>query len=250
MADDRPIDDGYVEVSQRIEKFKEEHPNGSLQSTWTIEKIPAPHDFRRNEKKQEHGNCRQCGLPLSDVGGENRMCEFWGFIVRAEAFRDPDDDRPGVGTAWEPFPGRTPYTRHSELMNAETSAWGRALASLGYEVHNGSASANEMRGRDGGGEGGHRAPSEGQVSFYSDLVKETDLPAATQANVIAYGKAELSGGKNGSMSKAIDGLKDKSSRTEVAQRLATAAEKWANAAETDGSGKQPDSGGEQPPQEA
>lgn len=247
--DERPIDDGYVEVSQRIEKFKEEHPEGSLQSTWTIEKIPAPHDFRRNEQKKEYGNCRQCGLPLEDVG-QSRMCEFWGFIVRAEAYRGPDDECPGVGTAWEPFPGRTPYTRHSELMNAETSAWGRALASLGYEVHNGIASANEMRGREGGGEG-RREPSEGQISFFSDLVKETELPAGTQANVIAFGKAMLSGGKNGSMSEAIDGLKDKSTKTEVAQRLATAAEKWAKAAETEAPEKQPESGGEQPsPEEA
>lgn len=37
-------------------------------------------------------------------------------------------------TAWEPFPGRTPYTRDSEQQNASTSALGRALGFLGYGI--------------------------------------------------------------------------------------------------------------------
>lgn len=71
------------------------------------------------------------------------------FIVYVAAFyRTPDDVRPGVGTAWEPVPGRTPYTRDSELQNAETSAWGRALiACLAADTKKGIASANEVRNR-------------------------------------------------------------------------------------------------------
>src|ERR1051325_11724666 len=48
------------------------------------------------------------------------------IVAQAAAYRSPDDPRPCVGTAAEPFPGQTTYTRDSELMNAETSAWGRA----------------------------------------------------------------------------------------------------------------------------
>ena len=53
------------------------------------------------------------------------------FIVySASLYRTPDDPRPGQACAWEPFPGLTPYTRGSELMNAETSAWARACRSV------------------------------------------------------------------------------------------------------------------------
>jgi hypothetical protein len=43
-----------------------------------------------------------------------------------------------------PIPGKTPYTKDSEVENAETSAWGRAIAALGFEVHNSIASAEEV----------------------------------------------------------------------------------------------------------
>ncbi len=56
---------------------------------------------------------------------------------------------PGQGTAWEPVPGPTPFTRDSELQNAETSAWGRAIAALGFKVKDGIASAEDVRNRTG-----------------------------------------------------------------------------------------------------
>ena len=66
----------------------------------------------------------------------------------AAAYRTPDDKCPGVGVAWEPFPGRTPYTRDSELMNAETSAWGRAIvAALAADTTVGIATQDEIRNR-------------------------------------------------------------------------------------------------------
>ena len=105
----------YVEVHERIAKFYGKHPEGSLQTTWAI-----------------HA-----------VGGDTLI------IVEARAYRTADDERPGVGLASEPYPGKTPYTRDSELMNAETSAWGRAIAALGFEVQRGIASANEVRARQG-----------------------------------------------------------------------------------------------------
>ena len=108
--------ENYVEVHTRIAAFYEKHPEGSLQSTWQVE----------------------------EVGDQTFV------VVKAYAYRHPDDSRPGVGLAWEPFPGKTPYTRDSELMVGETSAWGRAIASLGFEVNRGIASANEVRNRSNG----------------------------------------------------------------------------------------------------
>ena len=103
--------DDYIEVSERLRTFIEMYPQGSLDSEW-------------------------CYV--------QRDGEEW-LVVKAYAYRDQDDKRPGVGHAWEPIPGRTPYTRGSELQVGETSAWGRALAALGIAVHKGVASANEVR---------------------------------------------------------------------------------------------------------
>jgi hypothetical protein len=107
-----PKDSGYVEVAQRIAEFAEHYPEGSLQS----ELLPSP------------------------IEG--------GILMKAYAFRGPDDARPGIGHAWEPVPGKTPYTRDSEVMNAETSAWGRAIvAALAASTKRGVASADEITNR-------------------------------------------------------------------------------------------------------
>lgn len=109
---------GYVDVAERIRIFKEKYPNGSLQ--------PLDHN-----------------KPYDVITVGERA-----FVVYvAAAYRTPDDQRPGVGMAWEPFPGKTPYTRDSELMNAETSAWGRAIiAALASDTQK-IASAEEVRNR-------------------------------------------------------------------------------------------------------
>lgn len=109
--------DDYVDVAERIRLFKEKYPDGSLQ--------PLNHE--------EPFQLRQTPEGL--------------FVVYvAAAYRTPDDQRPGIGVAWEPFPGRTPYTRNSELMNAETSAWGRAIVALGADTKR-IASKEEVRNR-------------------------------------------------------------------------------------------------------
>jgi len=58
-----------------------------------------------------------------------------------------DDARQAVASAWEPFPGKTPYTRDSEMMNAETSAIGRAIGALGIGLTGSMATANEVANR-------------------------------------------------------------------------------------------------------
>lgn len=88
----------YNDVAERIRIFRERFPQGSLQPS----NLDEPFTIRT-------------------IGDRT-------FIVYvACAFRTPDDTRPGVGCAWEPFPGTSPFVRNSELMNAETSAWGRAI---------------------------------------------------------------------------------------------------------------------------
>ena len=101
----------YIEVSERLVVFYERFPNGSLQGEW---------EYTARDGEQ------------------------W-LVYKALAYRTPDDPRPGIGYAWEPIPGRTPYTKGSELMNGETSAWGRALAALGIAVHRGIATGTEIR---------------------------------------------------------------------------------------------------------
>lgn len=70
------------------------------------------------------------------------------FLVCSVAvYLTPDDTRPVTGSAWEPLPGLTPYTRNSELMVGYTSALGRALGYLGFGIDRAIASANEVEAR-------------------------------------------------------------------------------------------------------
>jgi hypothetical protein len=67
-------------------------------------------------------------------------------VFTAALYRTPEDLLPAVGIAWEEIPGRTPYTKGSELMNAETSAWGRACIAAGIPSKK-IASFEEVRNR-------------------------------------------------------------------------------------------------------
>lgn len=109
----------YVTVAERIVEFRAKYPEGSLQ----------PADLTK---------------PYSvDVINGNQV-----FVVVAAAYRTPDDERPGIGMAYEPIPGATPFTRGSELQNAETAAWGRAIiATLAADAKKGIATAEEVRPR-------------------------------------------------------------------------------------------------------
>jgi hypothetical protein len=110
---------GYVTVAERIAQFREKYPEGCLR----------PVDPHRP-------------FEVRDIGGKVFL------VYLAAAYRDREDILPGIGIAWEPFPGTTPYTRNSELMNAETSAWGRAIiAVLAADTQSGIASADEVRNR-------------------------------------------------------------------------------------------------------
>ena len=117
--------DDYVDVAERLQDFLDAYPEGSLQRVGQPE-IVTVSGFNTKTSKDETRT----------------------FIVyTAAAYRTPDDPRPGMGTAWEPWPGTTPYTNNSELMNAETAAWGRAIVALGLAANRGLASRQEVRAR-------------------------------------------------------------------------------------------------------
>lgn len=103
--------DDYVDVAERLRKFKEVYPNGSLQ---------------------------QVSLQFIDFAGKS-----W-VVYTAAAYRNPDDITPGHGTAWEPVPGTSSFKRDSEVMNAETSAWGRAIVAVLASDTKRIASKNEI----------------------------------------------------------------------------------------------------------
>jgi len=125
--DGRSLDD-YVDVAQRIADFRELYPSGSLQ----------PADLTHPWEQATVAGVTKQGEPFAATM----------IVYVAAAYRTPDDQRPGIGVAWEPFPGRTPYTLGSELMNAETSAWGRAIiAVLASDSKRGIASRQEVKGR-------------------------------------------------------------------------------------------------------
>lgn len=113
--DDRLAD--YVDVKERVRLFYLRHPEGRL-TTAEVLVNREPDDVPR----------------------------VW---VHAQAFRTPDDPHPGDGWSWMALPGSTPYTRGSEIENAETSAWGRAIGALGIGIDKSIASTDEIRAKGG-----------------------------------------------------------------------------------------------------
>lgn len=151
--------DEYVDVSERIAQFYERFPEGSL-------KTGSPPQF-------------------VELGGKP-------FVVyHAQAFRSPEDPCPTDGWAWEPVPGPTQFTKDSELMNAETAAWGRAIVALGFETKK-IASNQEVQNRRGATAAVAPATppagiTQAQLTEIAELVpavaklRETTVEAATAA---------------------------------------------------------------------
>jgi hypothetical protein len=104
----------YIDVAGRLAEMREKFPDLTMQ---------------------------QVKLEFIEFGGKS-----W-VVYTAAAYRNADDLLPGIGTAWEPVPGPTNFTRDSEVQNAETSAWGRALIAIGASTRQGIASADEVRNR-------------------------------------------------------------------------------------------------------
>tara|TARA_R110000868_G_scaffold105040_1_gene289152 strand:+ start:183 stop:800 length:618 start_codon:yes stop_codon:yes gene_type:complete len=61
--------------------------------------------------------------------------------------RDPDDPIPVTAYIFEPYPGKTTFTKNSEQANGATSVLGRALGYMGLGIDKSIASSNEVLGR-------------------------------------------------------------------------------------------------------
>lgn len=104
----------YNDVSSRMREFFDKYPDGSLQTDVNLTEV--------------------AGRPVA--------------VAKAHAYRHPEDPKPGQGHAYEFIPGSTPYTKDSELQNAETAAWGRAIMAVGAaDSRKGIASREEVRNR-------------------------------------------------------------------------------------------------------
>jgi hypothetical protein len=102
----------YVEVKDRIARLFEYFPQARIETSYELTSAP-------DDKPK--------------------------VICRAFVYRTPEYQRPsGHGTSWLYLPGTTPYTRGSEIENAETSAVGRAIGMLGILIDKSIASANEI----------------------------------------------------------------------------------------------------------
>lgn len=102
---------GYTTVNERILRFYEKHPEGIISTA-----------------------------PAKIIELADRT-----FIsVVAEVYTAPGT-MPILAEAWETYPGKTPYTRDAEMMNAATSAIGRALMQLGIGIDKAAASADEVK---------------------------------------------------------------------------------------------------------
>ena len=140
-----PAPADYIDVAQRIADFKAKHPDGCLR----------PADITKP-------------YTIETIEGQTYI------VVVAAAYRSKDDTLPGIGMAYELFPGKTNFTRGSELQNAETSAWGRAIvASLDGDTKKGIASSEEVRNRQAEQNLPISAPPANIETLFVDLLEAT-----------------------------------------------------------------------------
>jgi len=109
--------DDYVDVAERIRVVKQMYPEAVFRPANPMEPFK-----------------------VVEIGGATYIA------YTAALYRDPFDACPAIACAWEEVPGKTPYTKGSELMNAETSAWGRCAIALGIPSKK-IASADEVKAR-------------------------------------------------------------------------------------------------------
>lgn len=137
----------YVDVSERLANLFAKHPDASMRGTYDVLTI-----------------------------GTDTFIAY-----RAECYRTADDAAPGVGTAWEPVPGKTTFTKGSELQNAETSAWGRAIVAVGASESKRIASANEVRNAQANQNAGGRALGGSPTAESDSVPKDEPRPPAPSA---------------------------------------------------------------------
>jgi hypothetical protein len=149
----------YVEVADRIREWYAKFPDGRI-------------------------------VPDCIENGETRV------TMRAAVYRtsDPLEQPAGVGHSALLIPGKTPYTKDSELENAETSAVGRALVMAGIPSKH-VASAGEVRSKSDAG----AAPPSGREASRPAQKATPPAPASSGASRSGGGGAtQAATGKRGS----------------------------------------------------
>lgn len=108
----RSLED-YVDVATRLAQYAEKYPEASLAAV------------------------------ILEDDGKRVLIRATASAPIFNAAGDVVATRIGTGHA-EEIRGSGPVNKTSAVENAETSAWGRALAALGFETRNGIASKEEM----------------------------------------------------------------------------------------------------------
>lgn len=160
----------YVDVADRIRQLREKHPEAVLRP-WN----PAE-PFR-----------------IMEIGGR----EF--IVYTAACYRTPDDPMPAVAVAAEPAIGKTNFTRDSEVMNAETSAWGRCIVACLAADTKKIASLDEVRNRKAEQAEGADHPSRPAPRPFPS--KEAARPASDGPRPASTGGGKISEKQTGLMMK-------------------------------------------------
>ena len=124
--------------------------------------------------------------------------------VTMTVYRTPDDLIPARGCAWEPIPGKSSFTRGSEMMNASTSALGRAI---GLMMPFGKmASMEEVR---------NRQPDTGSQKLADRTSSSGDSPSDAQLRMIrALGHSDAMPTTKAAASTLITALKNKATSSD------------------------------------
>ena len=132
----------YVDVATRVKLLLERYPNASI----------------------------NCSPPEVQFVGDRAF-----IAVSCVIDCNDGSGRTARASAWEPFPGRTPYTKDSEAMVGETSAVGRACGLLGFGLKGSIASAEEVANRRSGSPSeASGSRSEGRLAPVRDLTPSRD----------------------------------------------------------------------------
>jgi hypothetical protein len=120
--------------------------------------------------------------------------------------RDPDDPIPVTAYVFEPYPGKTSFTRNAEQMNGATSVLGRALGYMGLGIDKSIATSNEILGRQEGAEDDDRK----RIVSIARPTPVLDSPRETPTSVMGprskqIGEARLSAREQTEASKPNNG---------------------------------------------
>ena len=170
----RNVLDNYVTVAERVASFYQSYPAGRI-TTQIVE-----HDTQS------------------------------GFILmRAEIYRSGDDAQPAAtGHAFE-VRGESYVNKTSYIENAETSAVGRALALLGFEVRRGIASREEME-----------KVSRMDATERATATERPARPAPKRAETAAGAKAETGAGPGAGAETKTESKAETKAETSAAARAA------------------------------